>query len=259
MLHFLSMISTYVPHPNCLSDRIILITGASTGIGAAVAKSYAAHGATVILLARSIKKLEALYDEIEQAGYPTPALYPFNLATASPADYQELATTLQKTFGRLDGLLHNAATLGTLTPIAHYPIERWYEVLQINLSSAFLLTQATLPLLIKSNQASLLFTTANEGIDPKAYFGAYGISKAGIQCLMQTLAEELETNTNIRVNSINPMKVHTLLRRNAYPAEKKAELLSPEGILPLYLYLMGPDSRTIHGKTLTADAIMACV
>ncbi len=236
------MFDNYTPKPDLLYDRVILVTGASRGIGRAVAKAYASHGATVILLARSVDKLEILYDEIEKEGLPTPAIYPLNLATATPKDYQDLMENVDTHFGRLDGLLHNAAMLGTLTPIEHYPIEQWLQVLQVNLTSAFMLTQATIPLLKRSKDASIIFTTADEGIEGKAYWGAYGVSKFGIQGLMQTLAEELEANTNIRVNSINPHKVHTKLRQSAYPGENSKELTKPEDLIKQYLYLMGTDS-----------------
>lgn len=246
-------IETYTPSTDLLKNRVILVTGASQGIGRAVAKTFAAHGATVILLARTVKKLETLYDEIVEAGHPTPAIYPFNLANATPKDYEDLRHNLETHFGKLDGLLHNAAELGTLTPLEHYPIEQWYQVLQVNLNSAFLLTQATLPLLKRSLDASIVFTIANEGLQGKAYWGAYGVSKFALNGLMQTLALELETNTSVRVNSINPVQVRTKLRAGAYPAENTKDLPSPDTILPLYLYLMGPDSQGIRGKNFDAS------
>jgi len=242
------LIETYIPTQDLLQDRVVLVTGASSGIGRSVAKAYATYGATVILLARSVQKLENLYDEIQEAGYPTPVILPFNLENATPNDYQEMAQNIETQFGRLDGLLHNAATLGSLTPIELYPIQQWYQVLQVNLHSAFLLTQALLPLLKAAPESSLLFTHANEGLQGKAYWGAYGVSKFGIQGLMQILAEELEVNTPIRVNSINPGQVRTPLRNNAYPAEKADTLVKPEMILALYLYLMGPDCDKISGQ-----------
>ncbi len=231
-----------------LKNRVILVTGASRGIGRSAAKTFATYGATVILLARTVKKLETLYDEIVEAGHPLPAIYPFNLANATPKDYEDLRQNIESHFGKLDGLLHNAAELGTLTPIEHYPIEQWAHVLQVNLNSAFLLTQATLPLLKRSENASIVFTTADEGLKGKAYWGAYGVSKFALNGLMQTLAQELETNTNIRVNSINPNKVRTTLRASVYPAENIKDLPLPEAIMTHYLYLMGPDSGDIRGQ-----------
>ncbi len=248
-----TLLKNYRPSAKLLKDRVILVTGASSGIGRAVTKTFAAHGATVILLARTIKKLEALYDEIVAAGHPTPAIYPFNLSNAAPKDYEDLRHSIEHHFGQLDGLLHNAAELGTLTPLEHYPIQQWYQVLQVNLNSAFLLTQATLPLLKRALDASILFTTANEGTTGKAYWGAYSVSKFGLNGLMQILAHELETNTRIRVNSINPKQVRTPLRLSAYPGETAKDLALPETILPLYLYLMGSDSKGIRGHIFDAE------
>lgn len=250
MVHYLAMIHTYQPTPDLLQNRVILVTGASEGIGRTMARAFASHGATVVLLARTIQKLISLYDEIVQAGFPQPALYPLNLATATPEDYQTLIQTIDTHFGRLEGILLNAAKLGTLTPLEHYPIEQWYEVLQVNLHSAFLLTQAAIPLLKRANDASVVFTTAPEGLQGKAYWGAYGVSKCGVLGLMQTLAHEWDTHSNIRFNSINPGKVQTMLRKSAYPAENNRTLPCPTDLITPYLYLMGPDSHGVTGTNL---------
>ena len=168
----------YHPKANLLKDRVILITGAGDGIGAAVAQEYAKYGATVILLCRTQKKLEKVYDLIEQAGYPQPAIYPLELQLATPKDYKILAATIHKEFGRLDGLLHNAAVLGTLTPIEHYDNRLWAHVLHVNLNAPFMLTKACLPILKKAKEASIIFTSANVGYKGQAYWGAYAVSKA---------------------------------------------------------------------------------
>lgn len=243
--------ASYKPTENLLTDKIILVTGASRGIGRAIAKTYARYGATVILLARSVKLLSSLYDEIESLGGPTPAIYPFNLTNATPQDYEDLKDNIQNHFGRLDGLVHNAALLGTLTPIEHYPIEQWYQVLQTNLHSPFLLTRAVISLLKMASNASIIFTGANEGLKGKAYWGAYGVSKFGLMGLAQTLAEELESNTTIRVNCINPVRSRTQLRASAYPGENSKKNTMPENMIDYYLYLMGDDSLGVTGETVT--------
>ncbi|MDM8560588.1 YciK family oxidoreductase [Candidatus Parabeggiatoa sp. HSG14] len=243
----------YTPPPTLLADRVILVTGAGFGIGRAAALSFAAYGATVILLGRTISKLEAVYDEIEQAGYQKPAIYPMNLEGANPSDYENLANTLKTEFKRLDGLLHNAAILGTLTPLEHYDIKLWYQVLQINLNAPFLLTKALIPLMKNASDASIIFTSDDVGLLGKAYWGAYAVSKFATSGMMQILADELETNTALRVNSINPGKVRTSMRTTAYPAIDPKTLPLPETIMPLYLYLMGPDSHLINGQTLKAN------
>lgn len=235
--------------PNALTQRVILVTGASRGIGRAAAQAFANYGATVILLARSIPELQSLYDEIEAAGGAQPAIYPMNLANATPQDYENLSDKIESNFGRLDGILHNAGMLGSLTSIEQTPIEQWYHVLQLNLNATFLLTQATLRLMKRSRDASIIFTSAEVGRKGRAYWGSYAVSKAGCETLMQILADELEANTAIRVNSINPGKVKTRLRTEAYPAEDQKFLKNPQDILSLYLYLMSAESRGITGRS----------
>lgn len=239
----------YRPSPDLLKERVILITGAGDGIGRAAARRFAAFGATVILLGRTLRKLEQVYDEIEQAGHPQAAIYPLNLEGASPKDYMDLALKVETEFGRLDGLLHNAARLGTLTPIIHYNIELWYRVLQVNLNAPFLLTQAVLNLLCRSSDAAIIFTADAVSDEGRAYWGAYSVAKAGSLTLMKTLANELETNTTVRVNSIDPGIVRSGLRLQAYPAGDADAWADPETILDHYLYLIGPDSKGVTGQT----------
>jgi len=243
----------YQASADLLKDRIILITGAGDGIGAAAAKSCAAHGATVILLGRTTRKLEAVYDAIEEAGHPQAAIYPMNLEGAAPKDYEDLANTIEKEFGRLDGLLHNASLLGTLTPLGQYDVEQWSKVMQVNLNAPFLMTQACLDLLKKSEDASVLFTSSSVGRKGRAYWGAYGISKAANENMMQIWADELETNTNVRVNSINPGAVRTSMRAKAYPGENPNTLPKPDDIMSTYLYLLGPESKGVTGRQFDAQ------
>lgn len=249
--------SHYTPPADLLKNRVILITGAGDGIGRAAALACAAHGATVVLLGRTIAKLERVYDEIEQAGHPQPAIYPMNLEGATAKDYTDLAATLEREFGRLDGLLHNAAQLGSLSPMAHQDINLWFKVMQVNLNAPFLLTRACLGLLMQAPDASIIFTTDEVGRRGRAYWGAYGVSKAGLEGMSQILAQELETNTHVRVNSLDPGAVQTRLRTVAYPGENALANPSPESIMPIYLYLLGPDSQGINGQQLSAQNFVA--
>lgn len=244
----------YRPASDLLKGRVILITGAGDGLGAAAAKSFAAHGATVVLVGRTVRKLEAVYDAIEKAGHPQPAIYPMDLEGASAADYEELAEVLEREFGRLDGLLHNAAMLGTLTPTEHYNLPLWGRVMQVNLNAPLLLTRACLGLLRRAPDASVVFTTAEVGRRGRAYWGAYAVSNAAVENLAQVLADELEANTAIRVNSLDPGAVHTRLRTSAFPAEDNTTLPRPEAVMGTYLYLMGPDSRGVTGQRFSAQA-----
>lgn len=240
----------YQPSSELLDDRIILVTGAGDGIGRAAARTYAAHGATVVLLGKTVSKLEAVYDEIEAAGGPEPAIYPMHLEGAAPHDYAELAHVIDVNFNHLDGILHNAAILPYLSRIKDHEPDDWNKVLQVNLTAPFLLTQACLPLLDRSQDARILFTTDAAGRVGKAFWGAYGVSKFGIEGLTQILAAEL-ANSAIRVNCIDPGPTLTSLRKHAFPGEDNASLKTPDRLAPLYLWAMGPDSRATNGERLT--------
>jgi len=244
----------YQAPDNLLKDKVILVTGAGDGIGRVAAISYAAKGATVVLLGRTLEKLEKVYDEIEAAGYPQPAIVPLNLESATEHEYIELTNTLGEEFGRLDGILHNASLLGTRTSLESYDPSIWNQVMQVNVNATFMLTQAVLPLLNEAESASVVFTTSSVGRKGRAYWGAYAVSKFATEGLMQTLADELENVSEIRVNCINPGATRTQMRANAYPAEDPFTLPGPEDIMPLYLYLMGADSSEVHGQSLDAQA-----
>ncbi|MGB7392309.1 YciK family oxidoreductase [Marinomonas sp.] len=237
-----------------LKDKIILVTGAGDGIGKTAALTYAQHGATVILLGRTTKKLEAVYDTIEAKGYPQAAIVPLNLDGASEHDFIELAATLKNEFGHLDGILHNASLLGERTPLETYDAEVFDQVMKVNVLSQFMLNQALMPLLKAAPNASIVFTTSSVGRKARAYWGAYSVSKCATEGMMQLLADELESTSNIRCNAINPGATRTTMRAAAYPAEDPETLPSPEEIMPVYLYLMGADSEGINGKSLDAQA-----
>ncbi|MGB0942272.1 MAG: YciK family oxidoreductase [Marinomonas sp.] len=236
-----------------LKDKVILVTGAGDGIGRVAAINYAKHGATVILLGRTTKKLEAVYDEIENLGYPQAAIVPLNLDGSSEHDYTDLANIIETEFGHLDGLLHNASILGDRTALANYEASTFEQVLRVNVTSQFMLTQAVMPLMEKSKAGSIVFTTSSVGRKARAYWGAYSISKFATESMMQLLAEELENTTEIRVNAINPGATSTTMRSRAYPAEDPNTIASPEDIMPLYLYLMGDDSKDVNGQSIDAQ------
>lgn len=243
----------YKPTDELLKGKIIMVTGAGDGIGRAAAKAYARLGATLILLGRTQSKLETVYDEIEAEGNPQPALVPLNLETAQEHDFMELASKIENEFGRLDGLLHNASIIGVRTPISSYDPAIWQQVMQINLNAPFVLTQILLPLIERSEQGTIIFTSSGVGRTGRAYWGAYSVSKFATEGLMQILADELINATNIRVNCINPGATRTKMRAGVYPAENPAELPTPEEIMPLYMYLMGKDSLHVNGQSLDAQ------
>jgi len=241
---------TYHAAPDLLANRVILVTGAGDGIGRAAALAFAKHGATVLLLGRTLTKLEAVYDEIERQGGAQPALLPLNLVNAKLDDYLSILRTIEKKVGRLDGILHNAAMLGSLIPLQNYDPETWDEVMNVNLRAPFQLTQALLPLLSESKDASVIFTTSSVGRTVRPLWGAYAISKQGIEGLSSLFADELAGTTNIRFNCLNPGATRTSMRAAAFPNEDPATLPAPENIMPAYLYLMGGDSKGVTGQSL---------
>ena len=243
----------YKASEGALSNKVILVSGAGDGIGRAAALCYANYGATVILVGRTIEKLEAVYDEIELRGYPLPAIYPLDLATATIEDFSTMRDQLETEFEVLHGLVHNASILGDRKPIATTSASQWMEVMQININAAFMMSQALLPLLDQAENASIIFTSSGVGRRGKAYWGAYATSKFATEGLMEVLADELEKTSNIRVNSLNPGATNTAMRRTAYPGEKPTDNPYPEDIMPAYLYLMGSDSIGITGQKLDAQ------
>lgn len=237
-----------------LDGKIILVTGAGDGIGKTAAITYAKHGATVILLGRTIKKLEAVYDYIEKQQYPQAAIVPLNLDGAVEHDFQELANTIESEFGHLDGILHNASILGERCDLASYDQALFEKVMRVNVTSQLILTQALLPLMQKAKTASIAFTSSGVGRTAKANWGAYAISKFATEAMTQLFASELSTTSpNIRVNAINPGATRTNMRANAFPSEAPETLATPEEIMPLYLYLMGDDSASVNGQSLDAQ------
>ena len=242
----------YQAPKNLLKDQVILVTGASDGIGEAIAKAYAEHGATVILHGRNIEKLEAVYDDIVAAGSPQPAILPLDLQNAAQQQYLSLAATIRTELGRLDGILHNAAMISELSPIEFTEANLWHEMMQVNINSVFMLTQACLPLLKESPAASIITTSSGVGKKGRAFWGPYAVSKFAIEGFTQVLADELE-GTNIRVNAINPGATRTKMRATAFPAEDASRLSTPSELANLYLYLMGIDSQAVNGQPIDAQ------
>ncbi|WP_305811302.1 YciK family oxidoreductase [Photobacterium leiognathi] len=235
-----------------LKDRVILVTGAGDGIGREAAIQYAAHGATVILLGRTVAKLEAVYDEIEALGYIQPAIIPLDLMGATKQHYLDMVDTIEQQFGRLDGVLHNAGLLGVLSPLEQIEESTFDDVMQVNVKAQFLLTQAIIPLIKKATDGRIVFTSSTVGHSGRAFWGSYAISKFATEGMMQVLADEL-SNTNVKVNAINPGGTRTGMRAQAFPAEDVTQLKTPKDIMPLYLYLMGPESQHVSGKCIDAQ------
>ena len=243
--------ANFKPQENCLKDKVILITGTGDGIGATAAKTFAKYGATIILLSKTEKKIVAINDEIVDAGYPQPAIIPLNLEEATAEDYAGLAHSIEAEFGHLDGLIHNAAMFEGLSPITQFDNTLWNRIVQVNLHAPFLLSQAMIPLLNKSKSSSMVFTSSGVAHQGRAYWNAYGVTKAAGDNLMEMLADELELNTPIRVNSIDPGRVRTRMRALAFPGEDPMTVPAPEDIMNSYIYLMSDDSKEVNGKIIS--------
>lgn len=234
------------PGPAELKGRVIALTGASGGIGQAVALACAQHGASVILLGRNVKKLEAVHTQIE-AGGGEASIALLDLERAIAKDYDELADAVMARHGRLDGLVHCGGLLGTLTPVEQYDVPTWCKVMHVNVTAAFVLTQVLLPALKLSEDASVIFTTSGVGRRGRAYWGAYAVSKFALEGLSQVLSSELDSLTHVRVNALNPGRARTMMRRQAYPAEDLETLPLPENLTGPYITLLGPQARGVTG------------
>ncbi len=239
---------SYVPTEDLLKGRVIVVTGAGDGIGRVAARTFAQHGASVVLVGRTRSKLESINDEIKQFGSTSPLIVPVDLARFDDSSSTDLQNGIRDVFGHLDGLLHNASILGPKVPIENYPYQDWQQVFQVNVHAQFLVTQSLLPLLRQSDDASVILTSSGVGRKGRAFWGAYSASKFATESLMEVLADELSSEKNIRVNSLNPGGTRTTMRARAYPEEDPATLPTPEEHMPLYLYLMGPDSRGTTGQ-----------
>lgn len=240
----------YQPKRDLLNGRIILVTGASDGIGKEAALTYARHGASLILLGRNEEKLRHVAQQVKDEGQAA-QWFILDMATCTPEACQQLASEIATTTSHMDGVLHNAGLLGDICPMSEQDPAVWNEVMQVNVNATFYLTQALLPLLLKSDCGSLVFTSSSVGRQGRANWGAYATSKFATEGMMQVLAEEYQNR--LRVNCINPGGTRTSMRASAFPTEDPQKLKTPADIMPLYLWLMGDDSRRKTGMTFDAQ------
>jgi len=236
-----------------LEGRVVLITGASGGFGRALALECARAGASVILSGRNGAKLERVYDEIEKLGAPQPAIAVLDLATAQAGDYDRLAESVGTEFGRLDGLVHAAALLGDRTPLEQYPVPTWCRVLHVNLTAPFILTQVLLPWMRKSQDASIVLVSSSVVKSARPFWGAYAVSKIGLEAMRGLLAQELDREANIRINSINPGPMRTGMRAAAYPAEDPRTVAEPVAVTGPFLYLLSAEGHGLNGQYFDAQ------
>ena len=244
---------SFTPDADLLAGRVVLITGAGSGLGKALAIEAARSGATVILSGRNGAKLDGVYDEIETLGAPRPAIAVLDLAGATAVEYDNLAKTIDAEFGKLDGVVHAAGLLGDRTPLEQYDVPTWCKVLHVNLTAPFILTQVLLPNLRKSADASVIFVSSGVVKNPRPFWGAYAVAKSGLESVRSMLSQELEGVPNIRVNSVNPGRMRTAMRAAAYPAEDPNTVPAPASVSGTFLYLLSARSRGIDGQYIEAQ------
>jgi NAD(P)-dependent dehydrogenase (short-subunit alcohol dehydrogenase family) len=249
----MSIPKNFTPHAGLLAERVILVTGATSGLGRALAIECARAGAAVILSGRNQRKLERVYDEIESLGAPQPAIATLDFATATAVDYDALAQTIGTEFGKLDGLVHSAALLGDRTPLEQYDVPTWCKVLHVNLTAPFILTQVLLPSMRKSPDASVVFVSSGVVRNSRPFWGAYAVAKTGLESVRSMLSQELDGEPNIRVNSVNPGRMRTPMRAAAYPAEDPNTLPTPASVTGPFLYLLSALGRGTDGEYLEAQ------
>src|SRR5690625_217452 len=237
------------PGADSLAGRVVLVVGATGGLGSAVARAVAGAGATVVLAGHRVRKLEKLYDELEAMDAPQPAIMPLNLEKATPAQYEEVAATIEREFGHLDGLVHGAAYFDALTPLDHHRPDEWLRTLQVNLSAPFALTQACQPLLAASADSAVVFVTDDPQELDTAHWGAYGVAKAGLERLASILHDENDAGA-MRVHALLPGPMRTTLRRKAWFAENPNNNPLPDATAQAVAHLLSAAGAAWRGKTL---------
>lgn len=216
-----------------LEGRIALITGASRGIGRAVALRFAKEGAHVILVARTIAALEEVDDEIQAIGGQA-TLVPMNLREFDKID--QMGQALYDRFGKIDILVGNAGVLGDLTPLSHLKVKMWNEVMDVNVTANWRLIRSMEPLLKQSDAGRAIFVSSGTTKGPRAYWAAYAVSKAALENMAQTWAMELG-KTNVKVNLLDPGATRTRMRAQAYPGEDPQTLKDPDALTDLFVEL----------------------
>lgn len=238
------------PQHNDLQDRAILITGATQGLGREVALAAAKAGATVILLARSVRGLEKVYDEILSAGGAEPVAIPLDLLTAGDAEFDNVALQIHQTLARLDGVVHCASHMYALSPLLDQRIDEWVNQYRINTVAPFALTRACFPLLQRAKDASVIFVGETHGLHAGAFWGAFGASHAALPHLTKVAANEWDRFEHLRVNLIIPGPMATPQRTRTHPGEPKASRPDPATLMPAMIYLLSEKSRGISGEVI---------
>lgn len=239
----------WAPAADSLSDRVVLVTGAYGGLGGAVARAVAGAGATVVITGKRKRQLEQLYDAMITEGFSEPVIHPLDMETATPRDYETLADGLARDFGRLDGIVHAAASFTGLTPIAMHKPDDWLRAMLVNVSAPFALTQACMPLLTQAPDSAAIFVLDSPDLLERAHWGAYGVSKAALERFVAILHQETDTSP-LRVHALLPAPMRTALRRQAYFGEDIMQRPLPDAAAAAAIYLLGASAAEARGAML---------
>jgi NAD(P)-dependent dehydrogenase (short-subunit alcohol dehydrogenase family) len=252
--------TSYSAAPDLLKNRTILVTGAGQGLGRAAAIAYARHGATVILLGRSTRKLEQVYDEIVAIGGPLPAIFPMDLAAATDADFAAMAQAIGYQIGRLDGILHCAAAFESLAPQALESVEGWMKLFKVNAAAPAAINRVCATYLeasgVGQNSPAVILIGETHGHEPVAYWGGFAVSKAALEAYFKIQADEW-ADSPLRINLVIPGPLNTPQRAKTHPGEAKNDLPQPDDLIPQLLYLMGPEGVGIRGKIINGIDTLA--
>ena len=232
-----------------LDGRVVLVTGAYGGLGSTVTRAAARAGATVVITGKRKRQLEQLYDAMVADGLPEPVIHPLDMESATPRDYEALAEGLQRDLGRLDGIVHTAASFAGLTPIAMHKPDAWLRSLHVNVSAPFALTQACLPLLTRASDSAAVFVLDSPELLKRAHWGAYGVSKAALERFVAILHEEHDAGA-LRVHALLPAPMRTTLRRTAYFGEDTLQHPLPDATADAAIYLLSAEAAAARGTVL---------
>ena len=231
-----------------LKDKNILVTGASRGIGKAIAIGLSDYGANIIMLAKNENQLDQIYDEIKSNSETNPLIVGCDLNTLDENKAQEIANVISRDYGHLDALINNAAILEKMSSIEDYDLQTWEKVLKTNLTSGFLLSKYTMPLMQLSSIPRIIFTSSSVAKKGKAYWGAYSVSKAGTKVLAEILNDELESISNFKIFNFDPKATQTDMRSIAYPAEDPASIKKPNELIKYYLWMLSQESSSFKNS-----------